>query len=60
MNSRLAQVQTIKRFVIIAGEFTIEGGEMTPTMKIKRKVIREKYAGEIETLYAESAARTAA
>ena len=52
MNSKLAQVQTIKKWTIIPGEFTIEGGELTPTMKIKRKVIREKYAKEIDALYA--------
>jgi long-subunit acyl-CoA synthetase (AMP-forming) len=55
MNQRLAKVQTIKRWSIVAGEFTIEGGELTPTMKIKRKVIREKYAAEIDALYDESA-----
>ena len=52
VNSRLAQVQTIKRWTVIPGEFTIEGGELTPTMKIKRKVIREKYAAQIDALYA--------
>ncbi len=51
-NSHLAQVQTVKRWLIIPGEFSIEGGELTPTMKIKRKVIRDKYAAEIESLYA--------
>jgi long-subunit acyl-CoA synthetase (AMP-forming) len=54
VNQRLARVQTIKRWVIVPGEFTIEGGELTPTMKIKRKVIREKYAKEIESLYIET------
>jgi long-subunit acyl-CoA synthetase (AMP-forming) len=52
LNSQLAQVQTIKRWVVIPSEFTIEGGELTPTMKIKRKVIRDKYSAEIESLYA--------
>ena len=51
VNKSLARVQTIKRFVMIPGEFTIEGGELTPTMKIKRKVIREKYAEQITSLY---------
>ena len=44
VNQRLARVQTIKRFEIVAGEFTIEGGELTPTMKIKRKAVEAKYA----------------
>lgn len=52
VNGRLARVQTIKRFVVIPNEFTIDGGELTPTMKIKRKVVNEKYKGEIEALYA--------
>ena len=51
INGKLAQVQTIKRWTIIPTEFTIEGGELTPTMKMKRKVIREKYGPQIESLY---------
>jgi long-subunit acyl-CoA synthetase (AMP-forming) len=52
VNEKLARVQTIKRFRIISGEFTIDGGELTPTMKIKRKVVSEKYKDEIAALYA--------
>ena len=51
INEKLARVQTIKRFAIIPREFTIEGGELTPTMKVKRKVVNEKYKVEIEALY---------
>lgn len=51
INSKLAQVQSIKRWTIISNEFTIDGGELTPTMKMKRKVIREKYESQIESLY---------
>ena len=51
INGKLAQVQTIKRWTIIPNEFTIDGGELTPTMKMKRKVIREKYGDQIESLY---------
>ncbi len=51
INGKLAQVQSIKRWTIIANEFTIDGGELTPTMKMKRKVIREKYGTQIESLY---------
>jgi long-subunit acyl-CoA synthetase (AMP-forming) len=42
----------IRRFEILPGQFTIEGGELTPTMKLKRRVIKEKYADAIERLYA--------
>ena len=52
VNSQLARVQTIKRFVILDGEFSIEGGELTPTMKVKRKVVNEKYSDRIEGMYA--------
>ncbi|MBX3190403.1 MAG: AMP-binding protein [Labilithrix sp.] len=56
VNERLARVQTIKRFTIIPREFTIEGGELTPTMKVKRKVVNEKYRKEIEALYPDEGA----
>jgi long-subunit acyl-CoA synthetase (AMP-forming) len=51
VNARLARVQTVKRFKVIPREFTIEGGELTPSMKVKRKVVAEKYRAEIEQLY---------
>ena len=52
VNETLARVQTIKKFTILTGEFTIEGGELTPTMKMKRRVIGKKYAEQIEEIYA--------
>jgi long-subunit acyl-CoA synthetase (AMP-forming) len=51
VNSTLARVQTIKKFIILPEEFTIEGGELTPTMKMKRRIINEKYEKEIESMY---------
>jgi long-subunit acyl-CoA synthetase (AMP-forming) len=51
INEKLARVQTIKKFTIIPKEFTIDGGELTPTMKVKRKIVNEKYKVEIEALY---------
>lgn len=53
VNEGLARVQSIKKFIILPGEFTIEGGELTPTMKVKRKVVNERYAAEIEAFYAD-------
>ena len=53
LNETLARVQTIKKFVIVPQDFTIEGGELTPTMKVKRKVVNQKYAAQIEALYVE-------
>jgi long-subunit acyl-CoA synthetase (AMP-forming) len=51
VNQRLARVQTVKRFAILPAELSIDGGELTPTLKLKRKVITEKYAHVIERLY---------
>ena len=52
VNAKLARVQTIKKFVVVPNEFTIDGGELTPTMKVKRKVVNEKYKAEIASMYA--------
>ena len=51
-NAQLARVEQIKRFRIIEEEWLAGGDELTPTMKLKRKPVAEKYAAEIEELYA--------
>jgi long-chain acyl-CoA synthetase len=51
INSRLAPYESIKKFVLLAHDFSIEGGELTPTMKLRRKIIYEKYKQKIEDLY---------
>ena len=45
------RVEQIRKFVLLETEWSQDTGEMTPTMKLKRKVIREKYEKEIESLY---------
>ncbi len=50
-NSKLARVEQIKKFKLIPGEWLPGGDELTPTMKLKRKPIAEKYETEIEDLY---------
>ncbi len=50
-NKELASYETIKRFEIVPRDFSIEGGELTPTLKVKRKAVVEKYKEEIEALY---------
>lgn len=52
-NARLSRVEQIKRFVILPVEWPPGGDELTPTMKLKRRPIAEKYATEIDRLYAD-------
>jgi len=52
VNATLARYETIKKFVILPEELSIEAGDLTPTMKLKRQVVNRKYAAEIESLYA--------
>jgi long-chain acyl-CoA synthetase len=52
INAKLAQYETIKRFALLDGDFTFDGGELTYTLKLKRRVIDERYAKIIEGLYA--------
>lgn len=54
VNSKLAQYETIKRFALIDHDFTFDGGQLTYTLKLKRRVIAERYARIIEGLYAEA------
>jgi len=51
-NEKLARVQRVRKFAIRPTELTIDGGELTPTMKLKRRVIGEKYKAQIEELFA--------
>jgi len=51
-NERLSRVEQIKRFAILPEVWEPGGEELTPTMKLKRRPIAEKYAAEIEALYA--------
>jgi long-chain acyl-CoA synthetase len=51
-NARLARVEQIKRHRVLDGDWMPGGMELTPTMKLKRRAIAERYAREIEELYA--------
>jgi long-chain acyl-CoA synthetase len=53
---QLSQFERPKRVALIQREFSIEGGELTPTLKVKRRVIDEKYRDVIERVYAEAEA----
>jgi long-subunit acyl-CoA synthetase (AMP-forming) len=50
-NEKLAKVEQIKKFTIVEGDWLAGGDELTPTMKLKRKPIAEKYAAEVEAMY---------
>jgi long-chain acyl-CoA synthetase len=50
-NSRYAQVEQIKRFKILGRDFSLEAGEITPSLKLKRNVIYANYADEFDSLY---------
>jgi long-chain acyl-CoA synthetase len=57
VNEPLAPFEKIKKFALLPRDLTLEGGELTPTLKVRRKIIAEKFAAVIEGLYgAESAA----
>ena len=55
VNGTLANFETIKRFHLVPDEWSIDSGELTPSMKLKRRVVQQKYADEIAAFYADEA-----
>ncbi|MGE0326124.1 MAG: long-chain fatty acid--CoA ligase [Polyangiaceae bacterium] len=53
VNSQVAKVETIKRFSVLPRQLTIEDGELTPTLKVKRNKVNEHFADTIEAMYAD-------
>lgn len=51
LNASLAKHETIKRFAILPSEFSVESGELTPSLKLKRKVVEQRYSTVLETFY---------
>ena len=51
LNTNFGQWEQIKKFTLLPAEWTSESGELTPTMKVKRKIISERYRKQIEEMY---------
>jgi long-chain acyl-CoA synthetase len=51
----LAQFEMPKKFLLLPNDFSVEGGELTPTLKVRRRIVEERHKTAIETLYAEPA-----
>ena len=56
LTTDLAQYERVKKVALLENELTIESGELTPTLKVKRRVVDEKYRDAIDRLYGESGA----
>jgi long-chain acyl-CoA synthetase len=53
VTSGLGKFETVKKFRLLEKEFTVEGGELTPTMKLRRRIVDEKYKSLIDEMYNE-------
>jgi long-chain acyl-CoA synthetase len=60
VNAELARFETMKRIILVPDEFTVESGELTPSLKLKRRVVEKKYANQIEAIYTQAELQTPA
>jgi long-chain acyl-CoA synthetase len=58
VNKNLARFEKLKRVLLVADEFTPDNGALTPTMKLRRRVVEERYRAQIDALYTEAEAAT--
>jgi long-chain acyl-CoA synthetase len=52
-NRHLAQVEQVRRFVLLERDFSQDAGELTPTLKLKRKTVEQSYAATLDRIYVE-------
>ena len=55
VNKGLAHFETMKRVSVVPEEWSVETGELTPSMKMKRRIVEKQYAAQITTFYADEA-----
>jgi long-chain acyl-CoA synthetase len=55
LNSRLPRWQTIKRFAVLDHPLSVDAGELTPSLKVRRRVVEERYRDQLDALYREPA-----
>ena len=53
VNAEVSRVEQIKRFAVLAQDWSPDTGELTPTLEVRRGVVLQKYATEVDALYAE-------
>lgn len=54
LNQRLAQFEKLKRVLLVADEFAVSTGELTPTLKLKRRNVEDRYRAQIDAIYADA------
>ena len=57
LNARLNRWETIKKFTLLERDLSIEDGELTPSMKVKRRIVEQSFAGNIDKMYEGSVAQ---
>ena len=58
INHNLARFEKLKRVIVVPDEFTVDNGALTPSMKLRRRVVEERYRKQIDDLYAQAEAAT--
>ena len=54
VNEQLSNYERVKKITLLDQEMTLEGGQLTPSLKVKRRVVNEMYAAQVESMYADT------